>query len=110
MLIEIRRYPVRPGRHPEWVRYMDEVIIPFQQDRGMRILGTYEEVDNPDGYVWLREFSDEAERGRLYALVYQDPEWLGPIRDQVLELVDVDGIVVTLIRPTMAAAGQDEPA
>ena len=107
-MIEIRRYPIRPGRRPEWVRYMDEVIIPFQQDRGMRILGTYEEVDNTDGYLWLREFSDEVERERLYALVYQDPEWQGPIRDAVLELVDVDGISVTLVRPTTAPASRGE--
>jgi len=28
---EIRRYQARPGRRAEWVQYMEDVVIPFQQ-------------------------------------------------------------------------------
>ncbi|MFD0327170.1 hypothetical protein ACFQZC_00660 [Streptacidiphilus monticola] len=27
---EIRCYQARPGRREEWVRYMEDVVIPFQ--------------------------------------------------------------------------------
>jgi hypothetical protein len=30
MLYEIRRYQTRPGRREEWVRYMEEVVIPYE--------------------------------------------------------------------------------
>ena len=33
MFYEIRRYQVRPGRRDEWVRYMEDAVIPFQVDQ-----------------------------------------------------------------------------
>ena len=39
MLFELRNYRMRPGQREQWVRYMEEVIIPFQVSRGMVIVG-----------------------------------------------------------------------
>ena len=59
---ELRRYRVRPGRMDEWVRYMEEVIIPFQVARGMVIAGSFRGEEDDSTYVWLRRFESEAER------------------------------------------------
>jgi NADPH:quinone reductase-like Zn-dependent oxidoreductase len=34
---EIRRYQTRPGRREEWVRYMEDVVILYQQSKGMTV-------------------------------------------------------------------------
>lgn len=37
MLYEIRRYQTRPGRRDDWGRYMEGVVLPFQQAKGMTV-------------------------------------------------------------------------
>src|SRR5436190_1832985 len=41
MLFELRQYRILPGRRPEWATLMDEVIVPFQTEKGMDIVGTF---------------------------------------------------------------------
>ena len=36
---ELRRYPLKPGKADEWVKLMDEVIIPFQLSKGHGCVG-----------------------------------------------------------------------
>ena len=33
MFYEIRRYQTEPGRRDEWVRYMENVVIPYSSPR-----------------------------------------------------------------------------
>ncbi|WP_218177752.1 putative quinol monooxygenase [Amycolatopsis australiensis] len=71
MFDEIGRYQVRPGRRDEWVRYMEDAVIPFQAERGMTIIASFVDEEDPDGYVWIRRFENEQERDTRYAEVYQ---------------------------------------
>ena len=38
---ELRQYFVRPGKMDEWVKIMEEEIIPFQVSKGMVICGSF---------------------------------------------------------------------
>ena len=38
---ELRQYFVRPGKMNEWVKIMEEEIIPFQVSKGMVICGSF---------------------------------------------------------------------
>ena len=38
---ELRQYQVRPGKMPEWLKVMEEEIIPFQVAKGMVITGSF---------------------------------------------------------------------
>src|SRR6476469_311059 len=38
---ELRQYFVRPGKMDEWVKIMEEEIIPFQTSKGMVICGSF---------------------------------------------------------------------
>ena len=73
MFYEIRRYRIRPGRRDEWVRYMEDAVIPFQVHRGMSVTGSFVDEEDPDGYVWIRRFEDEQERETLYTNVWSCP-------------------------------------
>jgi len=37
MFFEIRRYQARPGRRQDWVRYMEDVVIPGSEVQRYRI-------------------------------------------------------------------------
>ena len=41
LFFELRQYLIRPGKKDEWVRLMEDEIIPFQQSQGMVIVGSF---------------------------------------------------------------------
>ncbi len=100
MFYELRRYQTRPGRRDEWVRYMEDVIIPFQVSKGMVITASFVDEDDEDGYLWMRRFEDEAQRERLYAETYDSDRWKDEIAPAVDELLIQEKIVVTRVVPT----------
>ncbi|WP_345517057.1 NIPSNAP family containing protein [Streptomyces yanii] len=67
MYYEIRRYQSRPGRREEWVRFMEDVGIPFQDSLGMGVTASFVDTQDEDGYVWMRRFEDEVQSEGLYA-------------------------------------------
>ena len=84
----------------EWVRCMEEVIIPFQVAHGMVIAGSFRGEEDDSTYVWLRRFESESERERLYAAVYESNEWKQEIAPRVGELIDRSAIEVTRLVAT----------
>lgn len=65
MLFELCQYTTRPGQRENWVRCMEDEVIPFQVSRAMVILGSFVGESDDSTYVWIRHFRDEAERERL---------------------------------------------
>ena len=106
MFYEIRRYQARPGRRDDWVRYMEDTVIPFQQAKGMTVIASFIDEEDEDGYVWIRRFDDEDDRVARCAAVYEDPEWRERIGPTVRELLLTDRTVVTRVQPTPASAMQ----
>lgn len=99
MFFELRVYPLHPGKAAEFVRLMDEVVIPYQLSNGMTILASFLN-DAGDTYVWIRRFADEAEKDRLYDAVYNNDYWRDDIAPKLPDLMDSGGIEVTVLRAT----------
>jgi hypothetical protein len=97
---ELRQYKVRPGKLAEWIRIMEEEIIPFQVSKGMVICGSFRGETDESVYVWLRRFESEAEREALYKAVYESDYWKDKIAPRVPDYLDREAIVVTRIVPT----------
>lgn len=102
--LELRQYVIRPGKMDEWAKFFDEVILPFQIARGMSVAGSFRGETDDSVFIWIRRFDSEAERERLYAAVYEDPEWKSDLGPRVGELMDRAQIKVQRITPTPASA------
>lgn len=100
MFYELRQYKVHPGQMDNWVKCMEEEIIPFQVSQGMVIAGSFRGEADDSVYVWMRRFTDEAERERLYQAVYQSDYWKNEIGPRIPEMLDREGMVVTRIVAT----------
>jgi hypothetical protein len=100
MLFELRQYRLYPGQRDNWVKFMEEVIIPFQVSKGMVIVGSFVAEEDPDAYVWIRRFENEQERERLYEAVYQTDQWKNEIAPRVDEMLDRPKMVITRLLPT----------
>ena len=100
MLYELRQYRIKDGRRDEWVRMMEEEIIPFQASLGMVIVGSFTAVEQDDLYVWMRRFEDEEDRKRLYAAIYESDRWKNELKPRIDELLDRETVSVTKLAPT----------
>jgi hypothetical protein len=38
MFFELRQYRIKDGKRDQWVRFMEDKVIPFQVERGMVIV------------------------------------------------------------------------
>lgn len=100
MFFELRQYHVKPGKQAEWVKCMEEEIIPFQTQMGMVIIGSFVGEEDESTYVWIRRFENEAERERQYAAVYQSDTWKNEIAPRIPALLDREQMVVTRLTAT----------
>lgn len=100
MFFELRQYRTLPGQRDRWVRFMEDVIIPFQISKGMVVVGNFVGEEEEDLYVWIRRFENEEERAALYAAVYDSDEWQNNISPRVGEMLDRSRTVVTRLTPT----------
>src|SRR5262245_6511235 len=95
MFFELRQYRTKPGQRANWVKFMEEVIIPFQVSKGMVILGSFVGQEEDDLYVWIRRFASEEERKQLYAAVYESDFWKNEVAPKVPTMLDREAIKVT---------------
>ena len=100
MFFELRQYRCKPGQRDRWVKYMEEVIIPFQISKGMVVAGSFVGEEEDDLYVWIRRFDSEEQRESLYDAVYQSEEWKSVIAPQIPAMMDRERIVVRRLEST----------
>ncbi len=100
MFFEFRFYQTRPGKRDTWVTFMDDEIIPFQQSKGMVIVGNFVGEQDEHLYVWIRRFESEEERVAQYKAVYETDHWKNTVSPQVAELIDREKIEVVRLAPT----------
>jgi hypothetical protein len=87
-VVEFRNYRLRPGVREAFIDYFEERFLDSQEDVGMRVLGQFRLVGEPDRFVWIRGFEDMAARGRALRTFYEGPyweRWKGPANDMMIE-------------------------
>ncbi len=97
---ELRQYKVRPGKMDEWLRVMEEEIIPFQISKGMVVTASFRGDTDDSVYFWIRRFETEADRERLYKAVYESDYWKNEMGPRIPEYLDRSGAVITRIVST----------
>jgi len=100
VFFELREYRCFPGQRENWVRFMEEQIIPFQVAKGMVIVGSFVGQEEDDLYVWVRRFESDAERDRLYQEVYRSDHWKKTLGPRIPEMMDRTKMVVRRIEAT----------
>ncbi len=100
MFFELREYRTLPGQRENWVRFMEEDIIPFQVSKGMTILGSFVGEEEDDLYIWVRRFESEEQREKLYAAVYESEYWANEVAPKIPDMMDRSRIVVRRIEAT----------
>ena len=103
---ELRQYTIKPAKMAEWLKMMEEEILPFQVGHGMVITGMYHGESDESVFVWTPRFESEEQRVALYAAVYQSDYWKNEIGPRVGDLIDRSVIKVTRMVPTSRSVAQ----
>lgn len=103
---ELRQYKVRAGKMDEWVRLMDQHIIPFQISKGVVVTASFRGEVDDSVYFWIRRFKSEADRKRLYEAVYGSEYWKRQIAPHIPDFLDREESVITRVIPTSSSPMQ----
>ena len=100
MLFELRQYRIKDGLRDEWVKLMEEKVIPFQVLKGVVVVGSFIASEEKDLYVWIRRFDSEAERKRLYDEIYTSEFWIKEVKPAADKMLDRESILNTVLEAT----------
>jgi hypothetical protein len=92
VIVEIRSYRIAPGRRAEFLEFFKTRSIPALQSHGMKVIGPFIDLENPNKFVWLRCFPSLEERDRMKDAFYEGDLWkneLEAIAMPMLESYDV---------------------
>ena len=100
MIVELRRYTLRPGRRDELIELFDREFVETQEELGMAVLGQFRDLDRPGQFVWLRGFTDMRSRREGLTSFYSGPVWAkhGPAANATM----LDSDDVLLLREIVA--------
>ena len=92
MIIEMRTYKTKPGKRSEFLEIFRSKSVPAHAEIGMKILGPFPSIEDPDTFFFMRGFPDLASREPMKAQFYEGQLWkreLENILPPMLETYDV---------------------
>ena len=102
-VVELRQYTLRPAARETLIGLFDEHFVEGQERCGMRVIGQFRDLEDPDRFVWLRGFADMEARTPALETFYGGPVWKehGPAANATM----VDHTNVLLLKPADGTAG-----
>lgn len=96
-VIELRQYTLHPGKRDTLIEIFEQNFIEAQEQAGMRVLGQFHDLDNPDRFVWLRSFPSMPARKASLEAFYGGPVWQAHREAANATMIDSDNVL--LLRP-----------
>jgi hypothetical protein len=104
-IVELRQYTLHPGARETLVELFDREFVETQEACGMKVIGQFRDLDDPDRFVWLRGFADMPSRARALAGFYGGPVWKAHRNAANATMLDSDNVL--LLRPVSPDTGFD---
>uniref|UniRef100_UPI002147E972 NIPSNAP family protein n=1 Tax=Tahibacter caeni TaxID=1453545 RepID=UPI002147E972 len=96
-VIELRQYTLHPGRRDALIALFEREFVETQEAEGMRLLGQFRDLDDPDRFVWLRSFRSMLARKDALQRFYGGPVWKTHREAANATMIDSDNVL--LLRP-----------
>lgn len=106
-VLELRQYKIVPGKRDEMIELFDARFIESQEDLGMRLLGQFRDLDDPNRFTWMREFPNLHTRGKALTDFYTGPVWKAHRGEANPLLEDNDNVL--LLKPATADLAMKVP-
>jgi hypothetical protein len=94
MIIEMRTYKTKSGRRTEFLEIFRSSSLPAHAEIGMKILGPFLSVEDPDTFFFMRGFPDLPSREPMKARFYEGELWKGELENVLMPMLDKYDVVV----------------
>src|SRR5437868_9734879 len=102
-IVELRQYKLHPGKRDVLIDLFDREFVESQEALGMKVIGQFRDLDNPNRFVWLRGFRDMPSRAQLLKDFYGGPVWKAHREAANATMIDSDNVL--LLRPALPTSG-----
>lgn len=114
-VLELRQYKIVPGRRDEMIAVFERWFVESQEADGMRLVGQFRDLDDPNRFTWIRSFPDMEAREQALNAFYFGPVWQAHRDEANPLLLDNDNVLLLKpLTPDLAFADADrreaEPA
>jgi hypothetical protein len=104
-VVELRQYTLKRGQREALVWLFENFLIEPQEAAGMQVIGQFQDLDDPDRFVWLRGFPDMPRRAEALQAFYGGPVWTAHRDAANGTMIDSDDVL--LLRPVGAGFALD---
>ena len=94
MIIEMRTYKLKPGTRAEFLEIFRTRSMPAHREIGMKILGPFLSVEDPDVFFFMRAFPDLESREPMKAEFYEGELWKGELEAKLMPMIEKYDVVV----------------
>jgi hypothetical protein len=101
-VVELRRYALHPGACETLIELFNRELVEPQEAAGMRVIGQFRDLDDPNAFVWLRGFKDMTARATSLEAFYCGPVWREHRDAANATMIDSDNVL--LLRPAKPEA------
>jgi NIPSNAP len=94
MIIEMRTYKLKPGQRDRFLEIFQTKSMPAHAEIGMKILGPFLSIDDPDTFFFMRGFPDLASREPMKAQFYEGPLWKNELENLLMPIIEKYDVVL----------------
>ena len=94
MIIEMRTYKLKPGRRADFLNIFRTQSVPAHAEIGMKILGPFLSIEDPDVFFFMRGFPDLASREPMKAKFYEGDLWKGELEQILMPMIERYDVVL----------------
>ena len=94
MIIEMRTYKTKPGKREEFLNVFRSKSIPTHNEIGMKILGPFLSIEDPDTFFFMRGFPDLASREPMKAKFYEGELWKRELENLLMPMLEKYDVVL----------------
>jgi hypothetical protein len=99
MIVEVRSYRIKPGKRDEFIKLFETRAVPAQRTYGIKVIGPFLDVENPNKFVFLRSFPSLEERDRMKEAFYRGELWKNELEELALPLLDSYDVILCEASP-----------
>jgi hypothetical protein len=94
MIIEMRTHKTKPGLRAEFVEVLQSRSFPVQREIGIKLLGPFLSLEDPDVVFFMRGFPDLASRDRMKKEFYEGPIFKGELESIIMPMLEKWDVVL----------------
>jgi quinol monooxygenase YgiN len=102
-IVELRQYTLHLGKRDVLIDLFDREFVESQEALGMKVIGQFRDLDNPNRFVWLRGFRDMPSRAQALKDFYGGPVWKS--HREAANATMIDSGNVLLLHPANPTSG-----